>query len=125
MGTPSGLYGALLVLEPGRQFDPDTDHLYVAGWDGPARPPHIVVNGDSITPPLEFTVGVTHRFRFINIGMAVPLRFSLGVDSVLAVWRPVARDGAELPASLATAVPPGSAFPSDQPRSPSSYPRQR
>ena len=101
----SGLYGALLVLEPGRRFDPKTDHVYVAGWDGPARPPHILVNGDSVAPPLELAVGVTHRFRFINIGMAVPLRFSLSADSVAAVWRLVARDGAELPGPLAKEGP--------------------
>jgi FtsP/CotA-like multicopper oxidase with cupredoxin domain len=124
----SGLYGALLVLEPGRRFDPSTDHVYVAGWDGPARPPHILVNGDSVAPPLQLAVGVTHRFRFINIGMAAPVRFSLGADSIPAVWRLVARDGAELPGPLATegpaalSLPVGSTAESEfRPQTPGTY----
>ncbi len=102
----SGLYGAMVVLAPGRRFDPATDHVYVAGWDGPARrPPHILVNGDSVAPPLELVAGVTHRFRFVNIGMAVRLGFSLAADSGLAVWRPIAKDGADLPPQLARPGP--------------------
>ena len=93
----SGLYGAIVVLEPGRRFDPATDHVYVAGWDGPSDPAHIVINGDSMAPPLDLAAGVTHRFRFVNIGMAVRLRFSLAADSGLAVWQPIAKDGADLP----------------------------
>ena len=93
----SGLYGAIVVLEPGHTFDPATDHVYVAGWDGEEDPPHILVNGDSVAPPLELAAGVAQRFRFVNIGMAVQLRFSLAADSGLAVWRKVAKDGADLP----------------------------
>jgi hypothetical protein len=37
--------------------------------------------------------------------VAVPLRFSLSADSVAAVWRLVARDGAELPGPLAKEGP--------------------
>jgi FtsP/CotA-like multicopper oxidase with cupredoxin domain len=93
----SGMYGAIVVLEPGAHFDPATDHVYVAGWDGDAEPPHILVNGDSVARPLELAAGVAQRFRFVNIGMAVRLRFSLAADSVPAVWRQVAKDGADLP----------------------------
>ncbi len=101
----SGLYGAIVVLEPGRRFDPATDHVYVAGWDGPSDPPHIVINGDSVAPPLDLAAGVTHRFRFVNIGMAVRLRFSLAADSGLAVWQPIAKDGFDLPRQQAQPAP--------------------
>ena len=30
----SGLYGGIVVLEPGKRFDPQRDHLFVTGWDG-------------------------------------------------------------------------------------------
>jgi FtsP/CotA-like multicopper oxidase with cupredoxin domain len=93
----SGMYGALVVLEPGHPFDPSTDHVYVAGWDGDEDPPHIVINGDSVGLPLELAAGVVHRFRFVNIGMAALVRFALSSDSGLVVWRRVARDGADLP----------------------------
>jgi FtsP/CotA-like multicopper oxidase with cupredoxin domain len=101
----SGLYGAIVVLEPGRRFDPATDHVWVAGWDGPRNPPHIIVNGDSTPPPLELVSRVTHRLRFVNIGMAVRLRFALAADSGLVTWRPVAKDGADLPPAQAAPGP--------------------
>lgn len=93
----SGMYGAIVVLEPGTRFDPATDHVYVAGWDGDGEPPHFLVNGDSVAPPLELAAGVPQRFRFVNIGMAGLLRFSLVADSAPAVWRKIAKDGADLP----------------------------
>jgi FtsP/CotA-like multicopper oxidase with cupredoxin domain len=101
----SGLYGAIVVLEPGRRFDPATDHVYVVGWDGPGDPADYVVNGDTIAPPLELAAGVTHRFRFVNIGMAGRVIFSLTADSALAVWQPVAKDGADLPPDQAHPAP--------------------
>ncbi len=101
----SGLYGALVVLEPGQRFDAATDHVYVAGWDGPEDPARILVNGDSIAPSLELTAGVPHRFRFVNIGMAVRLRFALLADSSLVSWRPVAKDGYDLPQAQARQGP--------------------
>jgi hypothetical protein len=52
---------------------------------------------EAVAPPLELAAGVAHRFRFVNIGMAVQLRFSLAADSGLAAWRKVAKDGADLP----------------------------
>ncbi|HET7038404.1 MAG TPA: multicopper oxidase domain-containing protein, partial [Gemmatimonadales bacterium] len=93
----SGLYGALVVLEPGRRFDPATDHVYVVGWDGPGNPPHLLLNGDSVPPPAVFRAGIEHRLRFVNIGMAVMVRVSLKRDTTLLEWRPLARDGADLP----------------------------
>lgn len=97
----SGLYGAIVVLEPGERFDPSTDHVFVAGWDGPGGLPpdlaHVVVNGDSLPPPLEIAAGVPQRLRFVNIGVAYRLTFTLARDSTPATWRPVAKDGADLP----------------------------
>ena len=98
----SGLYGAIVVLEPGRRLDPATDHVFVAGWDSTASPltpvpAHVVVNGDSLPPPLEVKAGVPQRLRFVNIGMAYRLTFSIARDSTPATWRPLAKDGADLP----------------------------
>jgi len=98
----SGLYGAIVVLEPGKRFDPRTDHVYLAGWDGAADPPHVLVNGDSAPPPVEMAFGTTHRLRFINIGVAGLVRFSLRRDTALVSWKAIAKDGAELPAVQAT-----------------------
>ncbi len=98
----SGLYGVIVVLEPGQRFDPSTDHVFVAGWDGEESPlspvpAYVIVNGDSLPPPLEVRAGVPQRLRFVNIGMAYRLTFSLARDSTPATWRPLAKDGADLP----------------------------
>lgn len=96
----SGLYGPLVVMEPGKTFDPSTDHLYFAGWDGPDDPAHLLVNGGaSPLAPLELRHGVPHRFRFINIGVAGGVRFSLSKGAERLYWNPAAKDGAELPRS--------------------------
>jgi len=92
----SGLYGAIVVLEPGQRFDPETDHVFVVGWDGPADPPDLVVNGASKPAPLVLKAGRDHRLRFVNIGMAARLWVTIMRDSTLQRWRPVARDGADL-----------------------------
>jgi FtsP/CotA-like multicopper oxidase with cupredoxin domain len=101
----SGMYGGIVVLEPGQRFDPSTDHLYVAGWDGPDFRIDLVVNGDTLSPPTEFRVGVPHRLRFVNIGMAGRFRFRMLRDSTPVTWRSIAKDGADLPPSQATEGP--------------------
>ncbi len=94
-----GLYGAIVVLEPGREFDPTTDHLFLLGWGGGDEKPHIAVNGDSTPPPLDLAAGTTHRLRFLNIAPAGGMRVALSRDSIPMTWRPVAKDGADLPPS--------------------------
>jgi FtsP/CotA-like multicopper oxidase with cupredoxin domain len=95
----SGLYGALIVLEPGEVLDPARDQVFVAGWDHAVldAPPHLLVNGDSVGPPITVPRGATLRLRFINIGPAAPVAFEVRRDTVLTTWRARARDGADLP----------------------------
>ena len=98
-----------MVLEPGRPFDPTRDHVFVAGWDGPRgsrnSPIPVVVNGEAKPAPLGLAAGVPHRFRFVNIGVAGRMPFSIFRDSTLATWRRLAKDGADLPASQAVTGP--------------------
>jgi FtsP/CotA-like multicopper oxidase with cupredoxin domain len=95
----SGLYGGLIVLEPGQRYDPATDHLFVSGWDGDVN--HSITNGDSTGgPPIEIKAGTTHKFRFVNIGPAQRLLYAIRRDSSVMKWKAVAKDGADLPGSL-------------------------
>jgi FtsP/CotA-like multicopper oxidase with cupredoxin domain len=99
----SGLYGAIIVVDPGKPFDPRIDHVFLIGWDGDDRePPNIVVNGTATPRPVAMEFGTTHRLRLINIGVAGIVRFALQRDTTLMAWRAVAKDGADLPASQAT-----------------------
>jgi FtsP/CotA-like multicopper oxidase with cupredoxin domain len=101
----SGVYGPIVVLEPGRRFDAATDHVFIAGWDSQEDPPHTLINGDSLPAPLTLKAGLPHRFRFINIGPANRFQFFLLRDSSIVSWRQIAKDGAELPASQRKLVP--------------------
>jgi FtsP/CotA-like multicopper oxidase with cupredoxin domain len=100
----SGLYGALIVVPPGAAFDTATNRLVVVGGAGPAdslpafgfESPG-VVNGSAAPPPMDLVVGRTYRFRLININPDWRVIFSIVSDSALARWRPVAKDGADLP----------------------------
>lgn len=98
----SGLYGAIVVLPRGQSFDSATDHLMVVGWDGDADPPHFLLNGDSLPPPLVLATGVGHRFRLVNIGPAARVHISIVRDSKPARWRAIAKDGADRPSPQAT-----------------------
>jgi FtsP/CotA-like multicopper oxidase with cupredoxin domain len=102
----SGLYGALVVLDDRRDWDPSTDHVMLLGQDGPSDSGLVVLNGAARPRPAALRAGVTHRFRFINMtpqDMAgVGLR---NPDSSLATWTPVAKDGADLPRALRAPSP--------------------
>jgi FtsP/CotA-like multicopper oxidase with cupredoxin domain len=101
----SGVYGPIVVLEPGRRFDAATDHVFIAGWDSQEDPPHTIINGDSLPAPLRLKAGLSHRFRFINIGPANRFRFFLVRDSSTVSWRRIAKDGTDLPAPQRKLVP--------------------
>jgi FtsP/CotA-like multicopper oxidase with cupredoxin domain len=94
-----GLYGPIVVLEPGQRFDSARDHVHIVGWDAD-KEVQLLVNGDSLTTaPIAMRVGEKHRFRFINIGMAEPAWFTIKRDTTVMQWTPLAKDGADLPAS--------------------------
>jgi manganese oxidase len=100
----NGAVGPIVVLEPGEKFDPSRDHVYITLWHGPTST--FLVNGDSTeSPPLEVTGGVTQRFRFINIGPAGRIRFTLKSDTTTVEWRARAKDGADLSMNQRTLRP--------------------
>ena len=96
----SGAYGPIIVMEPGKTFDPETDHVFTVGWIGNSGPMRLAMNGDSAPPPMVMRYGATHRLRFINIGAAARFNFGLLQDSTRMTWRPIAKDGADLPSAI-------------------------
>lgn len=103
----SGLYGAIVVIEPGERFEPGRDHIAVMSWDGDAvrGRVQILINGDSMPKEIAVRAGEPQRFRFVNIGPAGVIRLDLRRDSSLAEWRRLALDGASLPPSQAIVSP--------------------
>jgi FtsP/CotA-like multicopper oxidase with cupredoxin domain len=102
----SGLYGAMIVLEPGQSFEPVTDKIMLLSVLGPTDNTPILLNGSAEPSPIELQQGTKYRFRFINITPHDPrLTVSLLSGSSLVNWREVAKDGADLPALHANLRP--------------------
>lgn len=99
-----GLYGALIVLEPGQRWNPARDFVFVGGGNAPIGQ-EFTVNGASTEPPIAMRVGQPYRLRFINILPAGGLRFQITRDGAPAEWRAVAKDGFELPLHQAVTGP--------------------
>jgi manganese oxidase len=97
----SGLFGGIVVMPRGERFDPETDHVYITGWDGPNEPAHEMVNGDSLLAPATFRAGVPHRMRFGCIALVGCGSFTLTRDDSVQTWRAMAKDGADLPPARA------------------------
>lgn len=92
-----GLYGPLLVLEPGQPRDTTTDRVLMLSTSGPyaQSPPN--VNGATTVVPLELRKGTTYRLRFLALAPHDTKVIRLLADTVLQRWRPLAKDGATLP----------------------------
>ena len=98
-----GLYGPIIVLEPGRSLNPETDRIMLMSVKGPTDNTAIMLNGEADPGPIELHQGVRYRFRFINITPHDPLlTVSLLSGSSPVTWHAVAKDGADLPTAQAT-----------------------
>ena len=110
----AGLVGALIVRDPGSLSS--DDHVLLLKGDGvnPQHPRMLYLQGSQA--PVVMHVGRTAKLRLLNLSTtdAVPL-FSLTArmdsiativrDTMLVSWRPVAKDGFDIPASMQTLRP--------------------
>ncbi|HEY6853388.1 MAG TPA: multicopper oxidase domain-containing protein, partial [Gemmatimonadales bacterium] len=99
----SGMYGPILVLEPGARYDPASDHVLLfsdAGPGGDTLPP--AFNGRFPPDTMELAAGHAHRLRFIIIPTGGDAEMRLVGDSGLVTWRPLAKDGRDLPENRRT-----------------------
>jgi hypothetical protein len=99
----SGMYGAIIVSDAPR--DTTRDHLVVAGGGGlpmfyKQAPTFLLVNGSTNPAPIRMTVGETNRIRIVSIHADEVLEFRFGNETTVAKWKPLARDGADLPVAL-------------------------
>jgi len=101
----AGLYGPLVVLEPGQKWDPVTDHTFGLGQEGVKVPTWNVLNGVPAAEPLKFKAGVKHRLRFYNLTIDDEADFILENDSGVVKWTPLAKDAMPVVASSRKAQP--------------------
>ncbi len=98
-----GIYGALIVLEPGQTFDSEHDKLLILGSrDADFAAARLTLNGAEVPSPMQLQRGVKYRLRLIDMGANLAADFQLGSKEHPATWLALAKDGATLPARLAT-----------------------
>ena len=97
----SGLYGAMIVVDPQENFDDTTDHVLVLGRGGPQPAAPVVINGSTDGDEV-WTAGLTHRLRLINITPDDILVVDvIGGDGPVK-WTPLTKDGAPVAGSRET-----------------------
>jgi FtsP/CotA-like multicopper oxidase with cupredoxin domain len=100
----NGVYGPLLVMPPGKEFDIATDLnlLFSFGTFEPFGG-MLLINGNPQPRVLPLKTGIKYRFRLTNITPnSADLRVALKQLSGAPVkWRILAKDGADLPATAA------------------------
>src|SRR5688572_1576509 len=109
----SGLFGPIVVLEPGRRYQPDTDQLLIfsdgegkGSLDAATRTlPAPFLNGRAQPEPMSLRAGVAHRLRVVNVRANLTVAVELRDGDRVAEWRHVAKDGAELPPAQAIVRP--------------------
>jgi FtsP/CotA-like multicopper oxidase with cupredoxin domain len=90
-----GLWAPLLVLEPGESYDRSKDLVFILG-EATRGPP--VLNGRRDHPPIALQSGQRYRLRLLNVTAATPnLQYWLAGSGPTMLWRPLARDGYDLP----------------------------
>jgi len=89
----SGLYGPLIVLEPGTTFDERRDHTFVIAADGPTVKHRVAVNGTATPDTVTLTAGERHRIRLIDISANDVHLVSLRDATGTVTWALLANDG--------------------------------
>ncbi len=101
----AGLYGSIVVVEPGTRLNTETDRLLFFGTAGyginPVFGPYpaFVMNGQTQPEPMNLKVGTKYRFRLFNLAGDEPLLVSLNAGATPTAWLPVAKDGYPLQAA--------------------------
>jgi manganese oxidase len=95
----TGLYGPLIVLEPGEKYDPEHDRVFVVSSAGPnMMNDPLLLNGSTHPEAAPLRAGERYRLRFINITPSRDgVEFSLLDKDKAAAWLPISKDGADLP----------------------------
>lgn len=107
----AGLYGPIIVLEPGEKFDAEHDRVLFFGTDGELEnvitgtPPAVVLNGRAAPQPMDFKAGQRYRLRLFNLAGDFPTLVKLEQNGALVQWKALAKDGYALPSVQAMSKP--------------------
>ena len=96
----AGLYGALIVVEPGKHLDAAVDHVYVIGQGPDDVHDPVLLNGVVGVPAAVWRQRQHHRIRLVGITAVSTVHITLLRAYGSATWRPLAKDGADLSPAL-------------------------
>ena len=102
-----GLFGALIVLPAGVPEPDSTDRLLILSDAGPEAP---ATGAARDTLGYTLSAGVAHRLRIVSIPGVTLLKVRLLRDTTRQTWRPIAKDGADLPPSRTVEQPAEASF---------------
>ena len=114
-----GMYGPLIVLNPGEKYDPQTDKIFLISEGGrgvflPKMTTRVfafgqskwLLNGTDKPSKIHLKKGQPYRFRFINIKTQTEWSFvSIKQNDQPVSWRLLAKDGMSLPRNQQMAMP--------------------
>lgn len=97
----AGLYGPLIILPEGEEWDPERDRIFIMGQGlghGEDLEARVFLNGSPAPPAMTMKQGVRYRLRVINITLFNGLlQTRLLRDGAPVRWEPSAHDGWNLP----------------------------
>ncbi len=99
-----GLYGALIVLEPGEVRNPADEIIWIVGGNDLFITGFLEINGEQHPPTLTIAAGHRYHVRLINITESNTGDVSLVDSSGTVVWRPLAKDAIPLAPNLTSPV---------------------
>jgi FtsP/CotA-like multicopper oxidase with cupredoxin domain len=94
-----GMFGPFLVLEPGDEYEPEHDRVFVIGGAVEGDYP-TTLNGRREPPMMSFRAGESYRLRFVHITRGAAADITLTKNGSPVQWRAIAKDGADLPEAL-------------------------
>jgi manganese oxidase len=100
----AGLTGVLLVVDSVARFDPSHDKLLLLTVPrAEANGTQVLINGRLTPDTLRLHVGERYRLRVVDVHTYRPsMIVRLLRDSTTVAWRPIAKDGMDLPSDRAT-----------------------
>jgi FtsP/CotA-like multicopper oxidase with cupredoxin domain len=102
----AGMYGPLIVMEPGQKFDPETNKILLISSGPHLEPPIAMLNGTFKPDTMQLILGMKYRFRLINITALNPdLKVSFLFKGKPVSWQAIAKDGANLPPQQVVMMP--------------------
>jgi hypothetical protein len=91
----AGMYGALIVKDTKENYDIDKNKVIIFGEDKTGA---VFVNGKKQPDTLYMKKGINYHFRIVNITAGWPdIETSIMRNGKTVNWKPLAKDGADLP----------------------------